>query len=40
MSPANASDIPKVSMTMEIYAHVLPDMQRQAATTIGALLHG
>ena len=29
----------KVSMTMEVYAHVLPDMQQQAAT-LGALLHG
>ncbi len=30
----------KVSMTMEVYAHVLPDMQREAAATLGALLHG
>lgn len=30
----------KVSMTMEVYAHVLPDMQREAAVTMGALLHG
>jgi integrase len=30
----------QVSMTMEIYAHVLPDMQTEAATTIGAILHG
>jgi integrase len=30
----------KVSMTMEVYAHVLPDMQQQAATALGALLHG
>ena len=30
----------KVSMTMEAYAHVLPDMQQQAATALGALLHG
>jgi len=30
----------QVSMTMEVYAHVLPDMQQQAATTLGALLHG
>jgi integrase len=30
----------KVSMTMEVYAHVLPDMQRDAAARIGALLHG
>jgi integrase len=29
----------KVSMTMEVYAHVLPDMQQDAATTLGALLH-
>jgi hypothetical protein len=25
---------------MEVYAHVLPDMQREAAATLGALLHG
>ena len=30
----------KVEMTLEIYAHVLPDMQREAADTIGALLSG
>lgn len=30
----------KVSMTIEVYAHVLPDMERDAATTLGALLHG
>jgi integrase len=30
----------KVSMTMEVYAHVLPDMQRDAASAIGSLLHG
>jgi integrase len=30
----------KVSMTMEVYAHVLPDMQQDAAGRIGALLHG
>ena len=30
----------KVSMTMEVYAHVLPDMQTEAADTLGALLHG
>lgn len=30
----------KVSMTMEVYAHVLPDMQQDAAAKIGALLHG
>jgi integrase len=29
----------KVSMTMEVYAHVLPDMQREAASAIGSLLH-
>jgi integrase len=29
----------KVSMTMEVYAHVLPDMQKDAAATMGALLH-
>ncbi len=26
-------------MTMEVYAHVLPDMQRDAAATMGALLY-
>jgi integrase len=30
----------KVSMTMEVYAHVLPDMQRDAAAALGVLLHG
>ena len=30
----------KVSMTMEIYAHVLPDMQEEAATALGVILHG
>lgn len=30
----------KVSMTMEVYAHVLPDMQRDAASAIGSILHG
>lgn len=29
----------KVSMTLEVYAHVLPDMQQEAATKLGALLH-
>jgi hypothetical protein len=29
-----------VSMTMEVYAHVLPDMQQDAAAKLGALLHG
>ena len=28
-----------VAMTMEVYAHVLPDMQTEAAATLGALLH-
>jgi integrase len=28
------------SITLEVYAHVLPDMQRDAATRIGVLLHG
>jgi len=27
-------------MTMEIYAHVLPDMQADAAMALGAILHG
>ena len=30
----------KVSMTMEVYAHVLPDMQQDAAAKLSALLHG
>jgi len=30
----------KVSMTMEVYAHVLPDMQREAATVLGDILFG
>jgi len=29
----------KVSMTLEVYAHVLPDMQSEAAATLGTLLH-
>lgn len=29
-----------VQITLDTYAHVLPDMQRQAAATLGALLHG
>lgn len=29
----------KVSMTMEVYAHVLPDIQQDAAAALGALLH-
>jgi hypothetical protein len=29
-----------VSMTMDVYAHVLPDMQQDAAAKLGALLHG
>ena len=29
----------KVSMTMEVYAHVLPDMQQHAADALGAILH-
>ena len=32
-------DHSKVTMTLEIYAYVLPDMQRDAASTLGALLH-
>ena len=27
-------------MTLDVYAHVLPDMQREAAAMIGAILHG
>jgi hypothetical protein len=30
----------KVSMTMEVYAHVLPDMQKDAAAALGGLLYG
>ena len=30
----------RVEITLNTYAHVLPDMQKQAAATIGALLHG
>ena len=30
----------KVAMTMEVYAHVLPTMQADAAAMLGALLHG
>lgn len=30
----------RVEITLNTYAHVLPDMQQQAAATIGTLLHG
>jgi integrase len=30
----------KVLTTLETYAHVLPDMQEDAASTLGAILHG
>jgi len=30
----------RVEITLNTYAHVLPDMQKQAAATMGALLHG
>jgi integrase len=30
----------KVEMTLNIYAHFLPDMQQDAAAKLGALLHG
>lgn len=30
----------KVSMTADVYAHVLPQQQQHAAATLGALLHG
>lgn len=29
----------KILTTLETYAHVLPDMQEEAAATLGALLH-
>jgi integrase len=29
----------RVQTTLDTYAHVLPDMQRQAAATLGSLLH-
>jgi integrase len=30
----------QISMTLEVYAHALPDMQRDAADRLGALLAG
>jgi integrase len=30
----------RIEITLNTYAHVLPDMQQQAAATMGALLHG
>lgn len=30
----------KIEMTLNIYAHVLPDMQKDAARSLGALLYG
>ena len=29
-----------INITLNTYAHVLPDMQQSAATKLGALLHG
>ena len=29
-----------ISITLDIYAHVLPSMQQDAALRLGALLHG
>jgi integrase len=29
----------RVEITLDVYAHVLPDMQQQAAATMGAILH-
>lgn len=29
-----------ISITMDIYSHVMPSMQWQAATALGALIHG
>jgi integrase len=29
----------RVEITLNTYAHVLPDMQKQAAATMGAILH-
>ncbi|HVJ27408.1 MAG TPA: hypothetical protein VM493_07680 [Vicinamibacterales bacterium] len=37
---ARASGHARVEITLNTYAHVLPDMQKQAAATMGALLHG
>ena len=30
----------KITMTMDYYEHVLPDMQRDAAAALGGLLYG
>lgn len=30
----------RIQTTLDTYAHVLPDMQKQVAATIGNLLHG
>jgi integrase len=30
----------KVTMTLEVYAHALPNQQQDAAAALGALLHG
>ena len=30
----------KATTTLAVYAHIMPTMQRQAATTIGAILAG
>ena len=36
----NGSATRKVEITLNIYAHVLPDMQRDAAQRLGSLLYG
>jgi hypothetical protein len=38
--PATAAGHSKVEMTVEIYAHVLPSMQQDAAAKLAVLLHG
>jgi integrase len=30
----------RISMTLEVYAHALPDMQKDAAVKLGAMLAG
>jgi hypothetical protein len=40
LSPCRQVASLNVTMTLHVYAHVLPDMQTEAAATLGGLLHG
>jgi integrase len=45
--PANSAKVlqerlghKKITTTLDIYAHVLPTMDQEAADTVGAVIHG